>query len=342
MRTWILVVCGVVIAPMAWAQAGAAGVQNATLQRAIRAYDNVDFNQALVLGRQALRERLTAPERARTYELLGFVYGATNQPDSCISAFREMILLDPDRELERASGRINGYFQAALSQVLVVRQLRVDSADFIAGQGFLPIRFTVTSTARVRTRALSGDRAILIDSAVTVGQVNLRWPAQLPSGAPVPPGEYTIQVEARGAGQSLFGAARQVRIAHGVVDTVAHLTALPGYEYLPESEIPPKSWRPLGIAFLYTGAAAAGALALQGSLDARTDALVAIGVGTLVTGFVASLTQPAPQPARANILYNQLLREQLTRRNAEIARENAARRQAVQLTIVPVAGGGGR
>jgi len=340
MRTWTLMVCGALVAPAVMAQADAAAVQNTLLRRAIRAYDNVDFNQALALGRQSLRERLTAAERARAYELLGFVHGATNQPDSCIAAFREMILLDPDRELTRASGRINGYFQAALSQVLVVRRPQVESADFTAGQGYVPIRFTVTSTARVRTRALSGSTTILIDSTVTVGQVNLRWPAQLPSGEPVPAGDYTIQVEARGAGQSLFGVARQVRITHGVVDTVAHLTALPGYDVLPETEVPPKSWRPLGLAFLYTGAAAAGALALQGSLDARTDALVAVGMGTLVTGFVASLKKPAPQPAQANILYNQLLREQLARRNAEIARENAARRQAVQIRIEPIEGGG--
>jgi len=337
---WALVLGSVVAAPAALAQAGPAEIQNATLRRAIRAYDNVDFNQALALGRQALRERLTAPERARAYELLGFVHGATSQPDSCIAAFREMILLDPDRELPRASGRINGYFQAALSQVLVVRQLQVDSAEFVAGQGYVPIRFTVTSSARVRTRAVSGTTTILIDSTITVGQVNLRWPAQLPSGEPVPAGRYAIQVEARGAGQSLFGAARQVEITQGVVDTVAHLTALPGYEYLPETEIPPQSWRPLGLAFLYTGAATAGALALQGSLDARGGALAVVAVGTLVTGFVASLRQPAPQPAEANILYNQLLREQLSRRNAEIRRENVARRQAVQIRVVPVGGGG--
>lgn len=69
----------------------------------------------------------------------------------------------------------------------------------------------------------------------------------------------------------------------------------------------------------------------------KPDALVLVGAGALLTGFIASLTRPAPQPARANLLYNQLLREQLGRRNAEIARENAARRQAVQITVTPLA-----
>jgi hypothetical protein len=249
-----------------------------------------------------------------------------------------MILLDPDRELGRVSGRINGYFQAALSQVLVVRQLRVDSTAFVAGQGFVPIRYVVTSSARVRTVAIRGDTTVQIDSSVTSGQVNLRWPAQLPDGRPVPPGDYTVQVEARGAGQSSFSATRRIRIAHGRVDTIPHLTALPGYDSLPATEIPPKNWRPLGLAFLYAGTTVGASLALGGDLDVPSEALVAVGVGTLVTGFIASLSRPAPQPATANLLYNQLLREQLGRRNAEIARENAARRQAVRITVTPLAG----
>src|SRR5256885_10643963 len=47
----------------------------------------------------------------------------------------------------------------------VVRQLKVDSARFVGGQGSLPIRFTVTSPARVRTRAVSGAASLLVDSA---------------------------------------------------------------------------------------------------------------------------------------------------------------------------------
>lgn len=324
---------------LAPAAVAAQGVQSATLRRAIQAYEAVDFRQTIALGRQALRERLTSPERARAYELLGFAFGATNQPDSSIRAFQEMIQLDPDRELGRVSPRLNGYFQAALGQVLVVRQMRVDSTRFVAGQGFLPIRYTVTSPARVTARAVSGRTSALIDSSVTSGQVNLRWPAQLPDGQPLPPGEYTIVVEARGAGQSSFSVSRRLRIEHGAVDTVAHLTALPGYEYLPETEVPAKSWRPLGLAFLYTGAAASGVLLLQGDLHPEAGAIAAVGVGTVLTGFIASLRTPAPQPARANILYNRLLREQLARRNADIARENQARRQAVEIRAIPLPGG---
>jgi hypothetical protein len=47
------------------------------------------------------------------------------------------------------------------------------------------------------------------------------------------------------------------------------------------------------------------------------------------------LKKPAPVPARANILYNSLVREQLARRNAEIAAGNVLRRRQVKLAIHP-------
>lgn len=318
-------------------------VRNATLRRAIQAYDNLEFGQVVTIANQALRERLTSAERARAYELLGFAYSATNQPDQAITAFKETILLDPDRELDpgRVSPRIAGYFNAALGQVMVVRQLEVDSAEFVAGQGAVPVRYTVTSRARVRSRAVSGATSVLLDSSITVGQVNLRWPARLANGEPVPAGTYTIVVEAT-AGQNSFSTSRQVAIRHGAVDTLAHLTGLPGYEYLPETEVPPKSWRPLGLALVYTGVAVAGTSALShgklGPVSLREAGVV--GTGVVLAGFVMTLRKPAPQPARGNILYNRLLREQIARRNTEIAQENSRRRQQVEVTVVPLPAAG--
>lgn len=322
--------------------AQAAPVQNATLRRAIQAYDNVDFAQVVPLARAALRERLTTADRARAYELLAFSFAATNKPDSAITAFREVLQLDPDREIDprRVSPRIAGYFNAALGQVMVVRQLRVDSATFVTGQGAIPIRYHITSSARVRVRATSGQTSVLIDSSVTVGQVNLRWGATLPAGDAVPPGVYTIVVDAA-AGQNTFSASQQVRIAHGHVDTLPHLTQLPGYQFLPETEVPPKSWRPMGIALMGVGGALAGTLAIGSDLgDASGREIGAISAAALITGFVMTLKKPAPQPSRGNIMFNRLLREQVGRRNQEIARDNAQRRRQVQISAVPVARAG--
>jgi hypothetical protein len=317
-------------------------VQNVTLRSAIQAYEALDFRQVIVQGRAALRQRLTTQERARAEELLGFAFSATNQPDSAISAFREAILLDPDRQLDprRVSPRITGYFNAALGQVLVVRQLRVDTARFISGTagGGVPIRFTVTSPARVRTRAILGDNTLLVDSSIVAGTMNLKWSGTLPNGDPVPPGRWRIVVEALGTGQYTTSSYQDVQVTVGAVDTLPHLTALPGYTELSETEIPPQSGRPLGIALLYTGFAGAGALALNnGDLGTATGREIGVAAGAaLITGFVMMLRKPAPRPALGNIQYNRLLREQLARRNSEIATQNAQLRRQVQLTAVPI------
>jgi hypothetical protein len=331
----LLLVLVVVLAPAARAQTP----QSADLRQALQAYDNLDFARAIALAHRALGARMSGSDQARAYELLGFAYSATDSQVKAVDAFKQTILLDPDRELDpgKISPKITSLFYSALGQVLVVRQLRVDSTRFVGGQGTVPIRFTVTSPGRVRTRAISGATTVLIDSAVATGTVNLRWPARLPNGDPVPAGDWLIVVEAA-AGQNTFSASQGVRIAHGSVDTLPHLTSLPGYQELPETETPPQSWRPVGLAFLYTGGALVGTLGLEsaslGSGSKRE--LGVVGGAALVAGVVMTLRKPAPRPAEANILYNRLLREQIARRNLDIAKENVARRQQVQLTVVPL------
>src|SRR5213076_1308946 len=226
--------------------------------------------------------------------------------------------------------------------------LRIDSAGFVAGQGGVPIRFMVTQPSRVVIRAIwgsggAGQANFLVDSSAWNGQVNLSWSPRLPNGDPAPAGTYTVVVEAR-LGQNTFSASQQIRVTHGSVDTLPHLTSLPGYQYLQETEIPPQTWRPLGLAFLYTGGALIGTLGLEsGSLGANSKRELGVVAGTaLVAGFVMTLRKPAPRPAAGNILYNRLLREQIARRNADIARENVSRRQQVQLTVAPVKSGGPR
>jgi len=132
-----------------------------------------------------------------------------------------------------------------------------------------------------------------------------------------------------------------VRITHGQVDTLPWLDKLPGYDYLPETEFPPQSGRPLAQALMYGGAAIGGTVVLRNSDlgSGGTGPALAVGAGALISGFIMSLKKPAAQPARANLLYNRLLREQLARRNADIARENQTRRQQVRMTVAPVARG---
>lgn len=334
---WLLAALALVGSPLA---SQGVAIQNATLRRAQQAFDNLDYRQALSLAQASLRERLSGADRGRAYEILGFTYSGMDSILKAVDAFKQVVLIEPERELDpnRTSPKALSAFQVALTQILVVRQLRVDSTEFIGGQGAVALRYTVTQPSRVVTRVTGGTLGSMrIDSTVANGQVNIRWPARLPNGDPVPPGNYNVVVEAS-VGQNSFSTSQPIRIAHGTVDTLPHLTSLPGYTYLPETEVPPKSWRPMGLALMYTGVALAGTSALShgdlGSASMREGG--AIGGGIVLAGFIMTLKKPAPQPARGNILYNQLLREQITRRNAEIAQENTRRRQQVSLTVVPL------
>ncbi len=116
---------------------GAQTIQNATLKRAQAAYDNLDYRQALTLARAAQRERLNGFDQARGYELLALTYSAMDSILKAVDAFKEVISLEPERELDpnRTSPKVLSAFSVALTQVLVVRQLKVDSVDFVGGQG---------------------------------------------------------------------------------------------------------------------------------------------------------------------------------------------------------------
>jgi hypothetical protein len=314
------------------------GQSNPTLRRANQAYNSLSYAQAIILARQASRERLSPDDQARAYELLAFSYASLDSTRQATEAFKQALLLNPDRVLDlgRVSPKITSAFALALAQVLVLRDLRVDTAEFIAGTGALPIRFTVTRTARLRTRLVGPGGEITVDSALGEGAVRLQWNGLLSNGLPPVRGNYRVIVEAN-AGRDSYAASVPVRIDPGQVDTLPHLTSLPGYDLLPETVVPPRSWKPVGLALVATSLALGGSLALENSKlggGGRRE-ILAVGTGAALVGLFATMKKPAPVPARANILYNSLVREQLARRNAEIAAENAARRRQVKLAIVP-------
>src|SRR5438105_2470583 len=123
----------VVLGAVAASALGAQNVQNATLRQALAAYDNLDIPRAISLARQALSQRLGGDEQARAWELLGFAYSSSDSLLKAVDAFKQAILIDPDRQLDPAkiSPKITSSFLLALAQVLVVRQLQVDSAGLV-------------------------------------------------------------------------------------------------------------------------------------------------------------------------------------------------------------------
>src|SRR5258707_879892 len=167
--------------------AGAQTIQNPTLRRAQQAFDNLDYRQALTIAQASLRERLTGFERARAYELLGFTFSGMDSILKAVDAFKQVVLIEPERDLDpnRTSPKALSAFQVALTQILVIRQLRVDSVEFIGGQGAGGIPYTVTQPSRGVTPVTRGPpRRPRVDSTPPHSQVNNPSPARLPHSEP--------------------------------------------------------------------------------------------------------------------------------------------------------------
>ncbi len=316
-----------------------------TVLAAQRAYDGLDLALAIQTAQRSLNEQLTATDRAQAYEILAFSYGALDSTRQAVEAFRELIFLDPNREpdINRVSPRITSLYASALGQVLVVRRVSVDSATFVSGQGFVPVNFSVSRPSRVITRVIGPGYDAVIDSQLVAGTGGIRWSPVTASGDPVEPGRYQVLVTAI-EGANEFSVPAQIDIQHGAVDTVPHLTGLPGYQKLAEMESPSRDWRPLGLSVLYAGLSTGAAFALSNPDlgDNWRNGVGAVSFAALVTGFVMSIRKPDPRPVEANIRYNQLLDQQLAQQNQQIAADNAERLRQVRLTVVEVAAMGGQ
>lgn len=310
--------------------------QDVGVRRAAQAYDALAYDEAIIDAHRALKNRLTAADQARAFEILGFSYAALDSTVQATEAFKELLLLDPDRELDptKISPKITSQFALALGQVLVIRHFHVDTAAFIAGTGDVAFDFTVTRPAHVRARLSGPGGEVTLDSALRQGTTRVRWNGLIGPTKAAESGSYRLVVEAS-AGRDSYAAALPLRIVAGTVDTEPLLTSLPGYPLLNETMIPPRSGRPLAFATIAAGAVAGAALALENrSLSAGSRApLIGISAGAVVTGLLATLKRPAPVPAEANIRYNALVHDQLARRNAEIRTDNAKRRTEVRLTV---------
>ena len=319
--------------------------QDADVISAQQAYDALNFRAVIPAAQRALaKPSLSVADRIVAWELLGFTYGALDSTAQAVTAFRNLIFLDPDREPDavRVTPRITSLYASALGQVLVVRNVRIDSTTFVAGSGRMNVRFSLTRPGGVVLRIQGSGASERVDStAVVDGEGVLDWDVVDQDSLTASPGTYEAVLDAQ-FGADRYSARRRFEVRHSRVDTTAHLTSLPNREPLPEMVQPGRNWRPLGLATLYTVLASGAALALENTTLGRPARREIGGVAfvAITTGFVMSLKRPDSVSVPNNILYNQLLREELARQNAEIATQNEIRRSQTRITIVPIRGDG--
>jgi hypothetical protein len=316
----------------------ALGQASETVRDARTAFDDFEYERAVQLAEAALEEPLSEVDRVQAFEVLGYSYGILDQADRAVSTLSQMILIDPDREPDRQAlpPRIANLWNQAFDQVLVVRGILVDSVQFVSGEGAVTIHYEVSRPATATLRLLGNGLDDVIDERLAnPGSSRFDWNAQV-GGAPLPPGDYQLLVTAS-EGRNEYQRLARFNVSHSAVDTLAHVSSIDGFDKVPETEVPPRDWRPLGVSTLLTGAVAGAALALNNSSfeGARVELGVAavIGIGT---GLVLSLRQPEPRPVPTAIQLNQLIDRSIEDRNAQIAAANEERRRRVRLMIVQV------
>jgi hypothetical protein len=312
------------------------------VREAKAAYQDFDFVRAIQTGQRAVRERLAAGDQLDAWRILAFAFASLDSSRQARDAFKQAIFLDPDWSLDesRVSPKITSVYSLALREVLVIRDPAVDSTSFVVGQGSASLRFAVTRTARVQVRiAGPGGGGHLVDSLRGEGAMALRWDGRLEGGAVPEAGVYTVVIEAV-SGRDSYARSVRLQVTPGVVDTVPHLTSLPGYDLLPETVVPARSWRPFGLSLLTSAIAGGAALALEsGKLGGGPHReLAGVSVASVGLGVLAMLRKPAPVPSEANLRYNRIVRDNLARENARIALDNDSRRRQVRLRVTPLGG----
>jgi hypothetical protein len=317
------------------------GQEHPLLADAAAAWEASDFDGVLAAARAALGDTLSPAQQAEAWDWVARVYDTMGETESVIAALEQFVLHAPEWEFDpnERDPEFLTLHQIALSRNLVVRRVAVDSVTFPAGRGGVRVRFQVTQPAPVRTR-LYGPGGFERDLGTIglVGSVDLvEWDGLTPEGDPAPPGLYTFQIS---AGDSVFGEYTGfVRVALRRTEPVLlpHIDSIPGWSEYPETESPPRDWKPLAIAGLAAAVGTGATLMIESSSTGVSyRELIAINVGALLTGLWWSLKQPEPQPVQANIRFNRLLRRQIDRENQRIDEENARLRGQVLLTVVPV------
>ncbi|MFN0180552.1 MAG: hypothetical protein ACKVZ0_17260 [Gemmatimonadales bacterium] len=335
-QAWVgsLLTLAVVLAPRLESQTHPA------VREAQAAYDSLSFGRAIRAGQRAVKERLTPADQLRAWQLLGFAYASVDSTRQAREAFKQAVFLDPDLALDesRVSPKITSLYALALREVLVVRTPTVDSTEFVVGRGAVGIRVSVTRTARVELRIAGPNGSAIIDSARGEGSMGFRWDGRLANGVVPAAGIYTVVVEAT-SGRDSYARSVKLRVTPGAVDTATHLASLPGYDLLPETVVPPRSWRPFGLSLLTSAVAGGAALALEsGRLGGGPHReLAGVSVAAIGIGFLSILRKPAAVPSEPNLRYNRIVLDNLARENGRIAIENERRRQQVRLSVVPVA-----
>ena len=334
---WIaLLVCG-------WSAAAAQGAAQAAgspFAEGIRAYQNLDFDQAATLLRRDLARASSAAssasERAQGLVYLGAADLFRGRRDSAVAVFRRLVQLDPRFRPDRLvfPPEVTGVFDSVRVDTRAVVLVTPPDTQISAGTGAFTFWVVASAfqTVEVTLRYQDGAPFRTLYAGPMGDSLHVQWDGLDAAGQLPPVSRVLLRVASRAPTGELTGIVQlplDVRIVH--VDTLPWPKPPATAVFLPErSDSRPALRALLGGLLLATTVAALPSV-VGGDRPSGSRLIVAGTVG--FAGAVGYVLHRPGRPLAANIQANQALRARWQQSVAAAKAENVRRRDDVHLAV---------
>jgi hypothetical protein len=343
--SWLLVVWLVLAPRVAHAQSNT----DETLRRAIRLYEDLQVERALVLFREVISPSspfvVSTAQRVMAYKYLGAAHATLGEPDSASEYFRAAIERDPFVDLDGHdfTAHEREVFQDAKQQTFAVAVRPIGHTRIDPRTEHLTFQVLTTHAALLRAEIRTGaGEASPIFESENDGVRDIPWNGVLESGRLAPPGTYELVV--RGESRLIPAAADSTRLFFTIAEDRPPLDdTLPDLgpaDLLPEHYPPSAATKELATG-LGVGLAAIAIPTLlgHGAFAGPSRGLAAtVSVTGIAVGILGFRWRRQHSDLTDNIAENTRRRTTRLARNTEIRRENDEKLASTALVISPAAG----
>ena len=323
------------------APATAARAQNPAdlLERAVRAYQDLNFDAAAGLLRRVLMPQLADSldhaGRARALTYLGAAERFRERRDSAMAAFRRLVLLDPRYRPDTLvfPPEVTRLFDEVRLRTKTVAIRVPDDTVIPLQRGSFAAWLVPSSPHNVTVGIARGDGSPLRELyAGPVGDsLDVHWDGRDSAGALAPRGRLWLTVESRVGGATMRVVEVPLELDYAL-DTVAHPAALKAGQLLPERASRRTGLRSLAGGLLI-GAAAVSLPQIVAPGQRSSGTRIAVGGTLALSGLVGYLAQPPGRPLPDNVAANQVRREDWRRRTDAVIAENARRKAGASFRV---------
>lgn len=331
--------------------AHAQGNTDETLRRAIRLYEDLQVERALVLFREVISPSspfvVSTGQRVMAYKYLGAAHATLGEPDSASVYFRAAIERDPFVDLDGHdfTAHEREVFLDAKQQTfaVAVRPIAHTRIDPRTEHVTFQVLTTHAALLRAEIRTAAGVASPIFESE-NDGVRDIPWSGVLESGRLATPGTYELVV--RGESRLISSAADSTRVFFTIAEDRLPLEdTLPDLgpaELLPERYPASAATKELATG-LGVGLAAIAMPTLlgRGEFSGPSRGIAAtVSVSGIAVGILGYRWRREHSDLTENIAENTRRRATRLARNAEIKRSNEDKLATTALVISPAAGVG--